>query len=145
MKIKRMLYGMLGTLFIAIGGYIIRGDPSFFSRFVTNTNSYVPRMETEVLIICLLMGIFYLYYAFMADKINKISNLSIIILGLSLISSWILFFGFSCFPYLWKGTDCPVYYTTIRIIAESLIYYGPIISLSLLIFSLFIRSRKTNQ
>jgi membrane protease YdiL (CAAX protease family) len=143
---KKYLYLVLG-LGIIIWSITITAWFYFYEDIIylfERPESYTAQVNTAVTLLSWFFGIVYLWYGIKSDKINKISNWSIIILSVSSLVSVILMF-FACFN-IGNSIACPLYSQIASNLYVPVFGYGVLISFFLLIISLFRKNKvKSNN
>lgn len=135
----RFIYFIYGFISLAVSG-------TFFCWFYPDFSDILsgPTFQIRLLgiLLALCYGIIYTYFGIRKDKINKLSNASIIILPLSMILGLtISIFSPSCWALPEGGTTCTasaqMLYIGFRNIDTGLLYLGPVIAFIILVSSLF--------
>jgi hypothetical protein len=129
----KKLYILLGLVLIIISAVLLTWFYPDFIYLITNPKFGIFFERFLPFIGSLFLGIIYLYIGIKSDKINKLSNWSIVILVSSLFLSFILTSILGCNNV---GGVCPSYTQVSRQIYQFVIILGPLFSFLLIILSL---------
>ncbi len=141
MKAGRIIYITIGLLFLTASITCFVWFYDEFLYLISNPRAYTSLVRFLIFLITLLFGIFYFYLGIKSYKINWLSNVSLLLLVTTFMSSMLLIFGFDCFIFLFSSRACPDYYVLMRKIADSLLIYGTLASAFLSVISLFLRRK----
>lgn len=143
----RFIYLVYGFISLIVSGVFLYWFYPDFSYILSSSTSQIQFLGISL---ALCFVIVYTYLGIRKDKINKLSNVSIIVLPLSMIMGLTIgIFSPSCWALPEGGTTCTasahMLYIVLGNIGTALLYLGPVIAFLILISSLFLIPKKRNQ
>ena len=134
---KKTLYLLTGIIFICLAGFTSFYFYSDVVYLFTNPAAHTSLVRTLGILASWILGVIYLSYGIKTEQINRVSTTSLVLLFLTLLSSFL----FSLFAGCPVGGICPSVNLIMDSLYRNIFEYGVAASTLLSIISLYFRNK----